>query len=52
MTTVAMVTMATMKISNVSPQKHIFGPGVTASKGLHEMFSLIYVLNNVPNQAI
>ena len=36
MTTLAMVTMATMKVSNFSPKNHIFGPGAIASKGLYE----------------
>ena len=52
MTPLAMVTMATMAMCNISPQKYIFGPGAIASKGLHEIFSLTYVHISLPNQAI
>ena len=47
-----MVTMATMEMNNFAPQNHIFGRGTTASKGLHELFSVIYVHISVRNQDI
>ena len=50
--TMTTVTMATIKISNFLPQNHIFGPGAIASKGLHGIFSLIYVHISVTNQAV
>ena len=43
MTTVAMVTMATMTMSNFWPQNYIFGLGTIASKEWNEIFSPIYV---------
>ena len=47
MATVAMVTMATMKMIHFEPQNHIFGLGATTSKGLHEIFSINwYVVYN------
>ena len=52
MTTAAKVTIATMKMTNFSPQKQTFGPGAITSMGLHEIFSLIYVHISVHNQAI
>ena len=52
MTTVAMLTMATMAMAIFSPQKQIFGPGAIASKGLNEILSLKYVHIMVTNQAM
>ena len=50
MTTVAMVTMATMEIGHFSPQNYVFDPSVL--NDLHEVFSMIYVHIGVPNQPI
>ncbi len=52
MTTVAMVTMASEKMSHFAPENHTFGPGAIDSKVSHEILSLIYVPLSVPNQAI
>ncbi len=51
MTTVTIVTMATMKISSFAPQNHIFCTGAIASKGLHEKLPLICVLLHDKSQA-
>ncbi len=43
MTTVTMVTMATMKISNFAPQNHTFCHGAVFPEGIADTFLFIFV---------